>query len=670
MLKYDLLGQTVVFEDAAERYYDLWYASNQACFAASQQFSTWYKQCGNIQAVLDGYLPFVESLADQLVFRPLFSQLPACEIYDMSEESYWKHCIGLGKSESALETVEKQYNAILKKQNAEKEYRADRKAGRGHYKSYTSFHSDYWLRNQAEAGMKNIASFAGHTLWNAVGNAGSALSASMSKSALYNNSATQDTLLNGILTDLFTAYYAHMDFLNERQENYIQSIFDEDKSNALFENAKNLPDKRNGLLLQAFTLCPWNEELVKYTFVNYPDDRDMTYAAAQRFSIDLSDTVEEILAQEYDEAAQFSEAATQEARGRILHHMQKYGVTESPTLDKLETDCLHRLCSGYPSADEAACNQLIEEVRQYEAQEGLKEPFFAQLEQRITDIWLEELEGICQELNTADEDACGHCLDEINRHKAPKELKESFQSRVHDRVQIIWREELSEICRGLDMADEASCGQRRNAIEQHKAPEHLKAPFLQKIQQRIQAIWTNELAQICNGYETADEAACEARLAAIKNHKAPTELKSSFLQKIQTRIESIWSAEDGEIFDNLYMKTDITDPKAVAEAVTYVQSKGRTDSSKKYLDALNGCTPKNIKKAQLYYNTKYYKTYIILAILSIIGTAFLAVTWILAIPLFYMAWNMKKAWKLLTINDTMLHPALLSAPSQVKPKKR
>ena len=48
---------------AAERYYDLWYASNQACFAASQQFSTWYKQCGNIQAVLDGYLPFVESLA-------------------------------------------------------------------------------------------------------------------------------------------------------------------------------------------------------------------------------------------------------------------------------------------------------------------------------------------------------------------------------------------------------------------------------------------------------------------------------------------------------------------------------------------------------------------------------------------------------------------------------
>ena len=48
MLKYDLLGQTVVFEDAAERYYDLRSASDQACLEAVQQFKAWYKQCENI----------------------------------------------------------------------------------------------------------------------------------------------------------------------------------------------------------------------------------------------------------------------------------------------------------------------------------------------------------------------------------------------------------------------------------------------------------------------------------------------------------------------------------------------------------------------------------------------------------------------------------------------
>ena len=61
-------------------------------------------------------------------------------------------------------------------------------------------------------------------------------------------------------------------------------------------------------------------------------------------------------------------------------------------------------------------------------------------------------------------------------------------------------------------------------------------------------------------------------IAEIKAHKASDALKAPFLQKVQRRIESIWSAEDGEIFDNLYMKTDITSPGAVAEAISYVHS--------------------------------------------------------------------------------------------------
>lgn len=567
MLKYTLLGQTVIFEDAAERYYDLQCMAEQAGLATSKQFGEWYKQCGNIQSVLDGYLQFAESLMEKRVFHPLFSQLTECEIYDMSEESYWKHCIGLGETEAALETVERQYNAILRQQNAEKEYRADRKAGRGHYRSYTSFSSDYWLRDQAAAGMKNLASFAGHSLMNAVGNAGSALSASMDKNALYKNSATQDTLLNGILADLFTVYSAHMSFLNERKENYLQSIFDEDKSNALFENAKNLPERQEELLVQAFTLCPWNTELVKYIFIHFPRDRKATYAAAQRFSVDLSSTTEEILSQEYDEEARSSEQAAQVAKEHILTYMREYGVTESATLDRLETDCLRRLCKGYQTADEQTCNQLTDEVRQYQAQEKLKGPFF------------------------------------------------------------------------------------------------------ELLQKRIESIWQEELNQACQGYETADESACEEFIAAIKAHKAPDVLKAPFLKKVQARIENIWSAEDGEIFDNLYVKTDITDSKAVAEAVSYVQNKGRTDSSKKYLDALNACTPKNIELAQLYQTTSRYKSYIIAAIVCLIATFVFIIPILVAIPLFIKAWSMKKAWKLLTINGAMIHPALLSIRPNTKPSK-
>lgn len=725
MLKYNLFGQTVIFEDAAERYFDLQFAAEQAGLNVSQRFQEWYKQCGNIQSVLDGYLQFSESAIERLAFLPLYGQLTGCEIYDISEESYWKRCIGFGESESALETVERQYNAILKRQNAKKEYRADRKAGRRHYVSYTSFHSDYWLRNQAEAGMKNLASFAGHTLWNTVGNAGSALSASMDKSTLYKNSATQDTLLNGIIADLFTAYFAHMDFLNERNENYVQSIYDEGKSSALFENAKKLPEKEHELLIQAFTLCPWNEALIKYIFIRFPEERKTIHTAAQRFSIDLRDSVEDILAQEYNRAAQSSEAAAQAAKERILNHMREYGVSESATLDKLETDCLRRLCEGYQAADESTCEQLIEKVRQYQAQEKLKGPFFTQLRKRIECIWTSELEQICQGVNTADEASCNLLAEKITQHKAPEDMKTPFLQKVRQRIQTIWTEELTEICQGAETSDEAACEGFLAAIKAHKAPEDMKRPFLRKVSQRIQTIWTEELvkicqgaetadeaacrqrlsainahkapdslkaayveamekriqsiwkeelAQCCSGYETADEAACEGFLAAIRAHKAPDGLKASFLRKVQDRIESIWSAEDGEIFDNIYLKTDITNSEAIADAVAYMQSKDRTGSSKKYINALNACTPQNIKSARMYKCTGLYKLYNLLALFFIIAGGLTSdlsdivtgVFGILAIAFFILAWKMKKAWKTLSVSGTILHPALLSKPPKTK----
>ena len=180
---------------------------------------------------------------------------------------------------------------------------------------------------------------------------------------------------------------------------------------------------------------------------------------------------------------------------------------------------------------------------------------------------------------------------------------------------------------------------------------------MKSIEQRIQEIWTEELAQSCLGYETADEAACEGFLVAIKEHKAPNAIKAPFLQKVQARIESIWSAEDGEIFDNLYMKTDITDANAVAEALAYVQSKGRTNSSQKYVAALNACIPQNIKKARLFQNTNRYKIYIILAIICIIPTITLPLT----VLFFVKAWKMKKIWRRMTINGSIIHPMLLSS---------
>lgn len=353
--------------------------------------------------------------------------------------------------------------------------------------------------------------------------------------------------------------------------------------------------------------------------------------------------------------------------------MREYGVSESATLDKLETDCLRRLCEGYQTADESTCEQLIEKVRKYQAQEKLKGPF-TQLRKRIECIWTSELEQICQGVNTTDEASCNLLAEKITQHKAPEDMKRPFLRKVSQRIQTIWTEELVKICQGAETADEAACRQRLSAINAHKAPDSLKAAYVEAMEKRIQSIWKEELAQCCSGYETADEAACEGFLAAIRAHKAPDGLKGSFLRKVQARIESIWSAEDGEIFDNIYLKTDITNSEAIAEAVAYMQSKDRTGSSKKYIKALNACTPQNIKSARMYKCTGLYKLYNLLALFFIIAGGLTSdlsdivtgIFGILAIAFFILAWKMKKAWKTLSVGGTILHPALLSKPKKTK----
>ena len=564
MVKYSLFGQTVVFDDPAERFYDLMHASQQASEAASDQFASWYKQCGNIEAVLDNYDEVVRIILTNLSFQPLYSQLTDYEIYDISQEIYWNRCVHYTNAAAAVQDVEQQYLSILRQHDAEKQYRQMRKDSRGRWQG-GGFGLSGALKGAAQAATLNAVSGLGHSAFNAIGNAGSALSESYEKGELYRSTDVQDKLLKGIIADLTAVFGEHMTVVNERRLNHIRSAFDRNKSSALFDNAKKLPEKRLELLRQAFSLCPWNQELVRYIFVNFPNERKSMCAAANRFSVDLSVCMEDILAREYTDLARASEAEAQSAKERILRLMREYEISESATLDQLETDCLQRLCGNYESADKDTCKQLIDAINWYPAQ------------------------------------------------------------------------------------------------------DKLKLGFIAKIQKRIRDIWTDELNEICRDCETSDESTCEQMTEAVKNHEAEDELKERYLKKIQNRIEAIWSAEDGEIFDNLYLKTDVFDPDAITEAMAYIKSKGRTASSKKYLDALEACTPEMIKRARSYKYSKWPVIFLVLTLLALVlcfvGYAVIGIP--LAVIFFLLRRRLKKAWNVLNIGGKVIHPVLAEQSATV-----
>lgn len=566
MSKYTLFGKPVMFSPAAERFFRIRTAAFAASDVAFDRFQEWYVEKRDIKSVLDGYEIFSQKFIEETLADYLFKELTSCEIYDISKAAFIASCTETSARAEALDIVEEKYFSILSKQEGEEAYRRARKASRGRWQG-GGFGLSGAIKGAVQAGAMNAVSGLGHSLANAVGNAGSAISAVASKSELYNSLHTKNLLADGIRGDLISFSMRAIILIENENPACICLDYDEKKAEALFENAKRLPQKRTGLLLQAFEQDPTNKELLSYLFIQYPEERKEVYRAAEHFLVDLSAQAEAVLEKEYTEAAQKSEDLAKEARERILAFMKEYGIKESKTLDRLETDCLKRLCSGFEIADEAACKSLLSAVEGYEADAKNKEPFVTKLDQRIDKLEVESLQALCK------------------------------------------------------------------------------------------------------GYESADEASCNALVEAVNKSGKRESNKKILLDKLQTRIEEIWSAEDGEIFDNLYFKTDITNAEARNEAIQYVKEKGRTSSSEKYIKALEGCTDKNIGYAREYRAGKKSKIYNTVALSGTVawlinliwitaGTLPAVLVLAAALICLHKTALLRNAWKLLTIDGTVLHPVI------------
>src|SRR5699024_1672642 len=87
---------------------------------------------------------------------------------------------------------------------------------------------------------------------------------------------------------------------------------------------------------------------------------------AKEYSVEFSsEEIECILSKIYSLNAQASEEEAQKAKSKMLKVMETLGVTKSNTFDKLEKDCIQRLCLDYENADEKTCNEMIGKIEAY-----------------------------------------------------------------------------------------------------------------------------------------------------------------------------------------------------------------------------------------------------------------------------------------------------------------
>lgn len=176
------------------------------------------------------------------------------------------------------------------------------------------------------------------------------------------------------------------------------------------------------------------------------------------------------------------------------------------------------------------------------------------------------------------------------------------------------------------------------------------------------------LARICDGYQSADEETCKNLIEKVRMFHATEKNQEIYVKLLQSRIEELWAKEDGNIFDNLFLATNIRDKEAVLETIKYIKQKGRTSSSDKYLTALYACNSTNIGRARVYKSgllPGVMKGCGIACFVGAAGSLLFRISFLwtviligMGIMLFLQSGTYKKAWDALTIDGELVHPAL------------
>lgn len=618
MSTYILFGQQISFSEAQDRYSRLVSAYINALFATTTEFTTWYHACGSIEKDLQGYVSEADRLISKYVDGPLYEQLLDLEIYDVGKETYRDNCMVLEPAQTACRRFKGLIQKVNDAKDAENEYRESRKQNRSRVVG-GGFGLGGALKGMATAGAINAVTGMGHSVVNAFGNVGSSLSAASSKYSIYKDEETFNCLCAALADCLGSTFSAHIQIVNERKPHCIDVFSDSDRAEALLENAKRFPDKAQHLLLEAFKQDPASFDLLQYIFLNYRRERKNVLTIAKSFGISLSDTITSILSQEYTADAKTDESKAQAARKRILSLMDEMGLSESETLDQLEQDCLDRVVANY-SANAASCDEILNRIRDYTASEKNKQAI-------------------------------------IKKHLIWQLGAEYHVEFTPEEVEAVIAPEYTQEARASTPAAESA---KKQILYKMSVMGAQQSTTLDQLE-------SDCVARLCTNYTHADEKTCDAMLEKIRAYPAQEKIKELYLKKVQGRIEEIWSAEDGEIFDNLYLKTNIEDQSQKDAAIAYIKEKGRTSSSSKYLNAVTNCTPGNIKKAVAYVSWNLcmaISAAILIIVSAVLLVAFDADIYLCMIPilvgaaLLYFRSKLKKIWNTLTIQGTIFHPQI------------
>ncbi len=401
----------------------------------------------------------------------------------------------------------------------------------------------------------------------------------------------------------------------------------EKQADALLENrTRGIPaEEKERLAFSLIELDSSKKQYYDYIFENFPSAKYEIAAIANYLSIDMSYLIDK----EIKAAINVKSVRTEEdallLMEKLKEMMKNFHVTSSERVQELEV----------------VIKKFDEEARTYDG--VIYETREQKTQAEKDDAKLNEL---CGNIGTLDKEACGKLLTEITHLEFTKAIKSKYLQLLNKRINQIDNDYLNSLLKNLANSSKSECGELKKKIEEYDASSEVKKEYLDRIQKRINQIDNDYLNSLLENLANSSESECGELKKKIEEYDASSEVKKKYLDRVQKRVTDIWEAEDFEEFSNLYMNTDAYDSAAIGKSIEYIRQKGRTESKAYFISALKMLNETEITAAAKYANGKEGGM-----LTSLINM------------------GKKESYNTLTLNGSVIHPAITKMQAALKEKK-
>ena len=288
-----LLGEQVAFPGTLPLYIELRSAfSELAEEQAGEFYDEFYSKYQNMDRFIQQFPKDFAAIFRQVTdhMQALFAEI---DIYGVTPEELAPHLDKYcSRTAKLLREIQGQYQAILEHQEDMRAYRNMRKDSRGRLVG-----GGFGLQGAAKgiitAGAVNATTGMLHSLGNALGNMGSAISAANAKEQLF-NSGIGYQLKQALYDDILGAHLAAIDLISARTGHKIVKFTADGEARAeqiqaQLEQSAIPPDKQPAALAQLLRACPFRRKYYVLAVRLFPDRLDDMRTFATFFHFDLDE---------------------------------------------------------------------------------------------------------------------------------------------------------------------------------------------------------------------------------------------------------------------------------------------------------------------------------------------------------------------------------------------